>query len=51
MMKGFRNEKIHIFFLPPYKPSDTTTVYRYDQYFLGVYDAWQSTSTRPCKVP
>jgi hypothetical protein len=48
----FHNEKIHIFFLPPFNPSDTTTEHRYETYFLLGYDAWKPTSTSVrCKVP
>lgn len=48
--RGRSNERVHVFFLPPFNPNDTTTVYRYEGYFLGFYDAWKTTNPR-CNVP
>jgi hypothetical protein len=50
IFKSKVNEGIHVFFLPEFKPADVTTEHRYEQYFLGFYDAWKRASA-PCKVP
>lgn len=43
------NEKYHVFFLPPFNPSDTTTEYRYEGFFMGHYDQWIRT-TSACPI-
>jgi hypothetical protein len=43
------SEKIHVFVLPTWKDNDTAE-YRYEQYFVGMYDAWIAHPPR-CKVP
>jgi hypothetical protein len=43
------SEKIHVFVLPTWKDNDTAE-YRYEEYFVGMYDAWLAHPPR-CKVP
>ncbi len=48
-VKSRSSEKIHVFVLPPWKDNDTAE-YRYEQWFIGMYEAWLTKPPR-CKVP
>src|SRR5207245_6616986 len=41
------SEKIHVFALPPWKNNDTAE-YRYEEYFVGMYEYWLRKEA-PCK--
>jgi hypothetical protein len=47
--QSYSNEKIHVFVLPEWKNNDTAE-YRYEEYFMGMYDAWLAHPPR-CQVP
>jgi len=47
--KSRSREKIHVFVLPEWKDNDTAE-YRYEEYFIGMYEAWLTSGPR-CKVP
>jgi hypothetical protein len=35
------SENIHVFYLPPLNPEDTTTEYKYAEFFMCCYDQWE----------
>jgi hypothetical protein len=34
------SENVHVFYLPPLNPEDTTTEYKYEEFFMCCYDQW-----------